>query len=248
MSRVLNRILVFSALLLLTACTTGKQLPNTSEPLYSVPVSEPSILQAEMSWWAYRFRITWPEENERPDFAIDLLLADTVVKPVLEKYSSELPWWRFHRRAARKPPGHQFSFLFYSNQETAKEIIKALDGSPQLAKMKQAGLINKIVSSNIDKQENTAIEDFSDSSWSPEIQRTWPTFIMGVSAFWLALIDDIKTTDTAVIADDAAITDQLEQYRQIDEKIAQLWEKEGQHSLLHHLGSIFGYKSMLIRW
>ena len=72
--------------------------------------------------------------------------------------------------------------------------------------------------------------------------------IMGVSAFWLALIDDVLSTGTNSTTDKSEIADQLEEYRMVDREIAELWEKEGQHSMLHHLGAIFGYKSMLIRW
>jgi len=245
MSSVLTKLILFTSLLLLAACTASKPLP---EPYYSVPVTDVSLQQDEMSWWAYRYRITWPDEEEKPDFAVDLLLAHTIVKPVLEKYSSRLSWWRFHRRAARTPPGHQFSFLFYSNRKTAIEVIRELNNSTQLAAVKQAGLIEKTVSSNTDKLTKTAIEAYSDPSWSPEIKRTWPTFIMGVSAFWLALIDDISSGGTNSIADEMSISDQLEQYRKVDMEIAELWEKDGQHSLLHHLGAMFGYRSMLIRW
>jgi len=246
MIRIQIRFLLSALLLLLASCTVGKPLPNTSEPLYSVPAGDDLALEG-MYWWAYRYRITWPEGSEKPDFSIDLLIADTIVKPVLKKYTSQLPWWRFHRRAARTPPGHQFSFLFYSSRETAVKIIKALNDSPQLAAVKQAGLIKKIVTSKTDDLKNGGIEDFSDPSWSPEIQRTWPTFIMGVSAFWLALIEDIHATQSSS-NNQLSVTDQLEEYRSVDEKIAELWEKEGQHSLLHHLNAVFGYKSMQIRW
>ena len=245
MSSVLARFLLIAALLLLAACTTSKPLP---EPYYSVPVTNASLQKDEMSWWVYRYRVNWPEEMEKPDFAIDLLLADSIVKPVLEKYSSRLPWWRFHRRATRKPPGHQFSFLFYSSRETAVEVIRELDNSPQLTAVKQAGLIKKTISSDTDKLTLTALEAYSDPSWSPEIQRTWPTFIMGVSALWLSLIDDIKSADSSSIGDDDLVTDQLKEYRQVDREIAELWQKDGQHSLLHHLGAVFGYRSMLISW
>ncbi|MEA1890667.1 MAG: hypothetical protein U9N50_12935 [Pseudomonadota bacterium] len=239
----MSGFLLFAALLL-AACSTSKPLP---EPYYSIPVTDASLQKDEMSWWAYRYRVNWPEEMEKPDFAIDLLLADSIVKPVLKKYSSRLLWWRFHRRAARKQPGHQFSFLFYSSRETAIDVIRELDHNPQLSTVKQAGLIKNTVSSDTGKLTKTAVEAYSDPSWSAEMQRTWPTFIMGVSAFWLVLIDDIKSTDFSSI-DQSSITDQLEDYRQVDRKIAELWEKEGQHSLLHHLGAIFGYKSMLVRW
>lgn len=203
-----------------------------------------------MSWWSYRFRIPWPDENDKPDFAIDLFIAHAIVKPVLQKNSEKLLIWRFHRRAARKPPGHQFSFLFYADRDTAMEVINNLDSNPLLARAREAGLISNTISTKTEIANKMATEDYSDPSWSPEIQRTWPFYIMGVSAFWLALIDEIKSEQmysNNAEEDADNINNMLEKYRQVDEKIAEIWKDEGQHALLHHLSAVFGYKPMKLK-
>lgn len=219
---------------------------------YSVPVDKKAVQNDQhMSWWAYRYRIAWPEEDERPDYAVDLLLAHALVRPVLLKNSEKLLWWRFHRRASRQPPGHQFSFLFYSDRETATDVIKMLDDSSLLGRLRENGMVQETVSSDTYKRQNSAIEAYSDRAWSPVIQRTWPSYIMGVSAYWLALIDElmIEQADSqdATVKDTVKLSNMLEDYRRIDEEITLLWKKEGQHVLLHHLSAVFGYKPMTLR-
>jgi hypothetical protein len=236
--------------MVLAGCSTHKPLPASCYPV-SVNYDDGKITD-EMSWWAYRFRITWPDDNDNPDFAVDLLLAHAVVRPVLQKNSEKILLWRFHRRAARQPPGHQFSFLFYADRDTASEVINNLDSNPILARAVKAGLIIKTISSKTELPKKMATESYSDPSWSPEIQRTWPHYIMGVSAFWLALIDEIKSEQTTTSASNAGegadeVNDMLETYRQVDDKIADIWKDEGQHALLHHLSAIFGYKPMRLQ-
>ena len=205
----------------------------------------------ELSWWAYRFRIRWPEEDAGPDFVVDLMLAREVLEPVLINKSEQLLWWRFHRRAAREEPGHQFSFLFYCDRNTATEIINEIDNSALLALIKESGLIKKTVSSSTAKALKPEIEAYSDSSWSPEVQRAWPSYIMGVSAFWLALIDEIMSeqekTGKKDLTSEINIDSMLMDYRKVDERITKIWQNEGQHVLFHHSSAIFGYKPMRFR-
>ena len=240
-------VLIF---LVSTACTTVK--PPPADPYYSLPIDgEVTRNQEGYSWWAYRFRINWPEELENPDFAVDLLLAHRVVKPVLVANGDNILWWRFHRRAAREAPGHQFSFLFYSDRKTAVELIQKLDDSPLLAVLKDNGVVLKTLSSDTGKNGKTAIESYSDPSWPAVIQRTWPSYIMGVSAFWLALIDELKpemsNQGQESVSDTTEIDKLLDEYRTIDDEIAVMWQTEGQHVLLHHMSALFGYKPMLFK-
>lgn len=249
MLRVQVNFIALSIVLLMTACTSNKPLPTA---YYSVPVNKDAQAQADtLSWWAYRYRVRWPESNDEPDFAVDLLLAHALVRPVLLEFSEQIIWWRFHRRASKEAPGHQFSFLFYSDRETAVEIIRKLESIPLLAALKDNDIVQKTLSSDTGKKAKTAIEAYSDPSWSPVIQRTWPSYIMGVSAFWLALIDELKPEQSnqgqKAISDATGIDRLLEEYRTIDDEIAVMWQEEGQHVLLHHMSALFGYKPMLFK-
>lgn len=248
MLQLLSKTLIIGLLLLVTACTANRPLPS---PYYSLPVSTAATQDESLAWWAYRFRINWPEQEEQPDFAVDLMLAHGVIKPVLEKYAGKLLWWRFHRRAARSAPGHQFSFLFYCDASTAQEIISEIEQSGLLLSAINSNIIEKTVFPASDAARKPALDAYSDPAWSSELQQAWPSYIMGVSAFWLALIDEIHQqhlateSDNAVEVDDAQL--QLEYYREIDEAIAEIWYEEGQHALLHHLSAVFGYKPMQLK-
>jgi hypothetical protein len=243
----LPRFYLAVTLLFLVGCSTRP----LADPYYKVPVKEDMVSNEEMSWWAYRFRIRWPEEDAAPDFVVDLMLAHEVIKPVLVNKSDKLLWWRFHRRAGREKPGHQFSFLFYSDRNTATEIINEINNNALLGLIKESGLIKKTVSSSTAKVLKPEIEAYSDSSWSPEVQRAWPSYIMGVSSFWLSLIDEIKTEQEKAgksdLTGDINVDSLLMGYRKVDERITEIWQKEGQHVLFHHSSAVFGYKPMRFR-
>jgi hypothetical protein len=74
---------------------------------------------------------------------------------------------------------------------------------------------------------------------------------MGVSAFWLALIDELKAEMSnqrqESISDTTEIDKLLDEYRTIDDEIAVMWQEQGQHVLLHHMSALFGYKPMLFK-
>ena len=125
-------MLVFITAILTSTGCTGLQRTGTSPP--SPGFAMPTVKGNE-SWWAYRFRIDWPEKAPA-DMAVDLLLAHAVVKPHLEVFAPRLSYWRFHRRAARDATGHQFSLLFYADPATAGEFYAALESSPVLARLR----------------------------------------------------------------------------------------------------------------
>jgi len=225
----------------LSACSQHR-LPTTTEIPTALP-SDSRIESEQLSWWKVRFRITWPENTER-DQTVTLLLADAVVSPVLKQYADQLLWWRFHRRAARDPAGHQFSFMFYSNPDVAAQVMKEIQQSEILEAAINAGLVMKVIYPDTSKPGHPGIEAYSDPSWSLSIQRHWPSYIMGVSAMWLGLIDEMKQFD---LVDETDIDLLYEQYRAINEYLMLVWYVEGQHAFLHHLSAVFGYQPMLIR-
>jgi hypothetical protein len=197
----------------------------------------------EKSWWICRFKISWPR-NAEADGAVDLLLAHAVVGPVLREHSKEISWWRFHRRAVRDKTGHQFSFLFYSTSSVSFRIMEALRESKILHRAVEAGIVEKVIFDDPTKPTRPQIEATSDDHWSPALQRNWPSYIMGVSALWLGLIDDFMADVPAHNDDVSAL---LERYRQVDSKVTSLWRNEGQHAFLHHLSAVFGYEPLLIK-
>ena len=193
-------------------------------------------------WWYARFKLVWPPDTE-PDFPVDLLLADAVVKPQLHAYWQNIKYWRFHRRAARDNAGHQFSFIFYTDKDTAENIYRSILSDQIATKLKQEKIVQDIILDDLDNNSLTDIKDTSDKNWSPAIQTAWPAYIMGVSNMWLQLIEQ----EIGVHNQTADIGALLENYRIANQKITTLWQTEAQHALLHHLNAIFGYEPVIIK-
>jgi hypothetical protein len=200
---------------------------------------------SDKGWWYARFRLKWPE-NTDPLWHIDLLLAHTIIAPVLTKHSHKIPLWRFHRRAARDREGHQFSVTFYSTPETAAHIFRTLQADPVLKQMRKSGVVTGVLCDDTARITTPNIEDTSDGNWKPPIRKSWPLFIMGVCQMWLALIDTVGETQS-VHRTSASLRSKLNYYKKIDEAIKILWRDQGCHALLHHLNAIFGYEPVIVR-
>lgn len=213
-------------------------IPNTSTPNISYQFKD----LEDASWWSCSFKMVWPE-HEDADFAIDLFLAHAVISPVISEFINDTLYWRFHRRAVNDDAGHRFTYLFYSKPDTASQIFERINASPLMKAAIDGGLIEKVTMDDPGHPDAYAIESTSDKTWSIEIQRNWPSYIMGVSAVWLGLINDSMT---AAPADTDDIQDLLERYREANKIVASKWINEGHHAFLHHLGAIFGYQPMPI--
>jgi hypothetical protein len=193
-------------------------------------------------WWNCRFKIHWPSGQD-PDLTIDLLIAHGVVFPVINEHIDKISYWRFHRRARRDTAGHQFSFMFYADPQTASEIFEKIQRNDILRKAKASHMVEMLLVDNVQKPSRPDIKDKSDRHWSPLMQKTWPYYIMGVSSLWLELIKEVMA-DVSLETDN--VWSLLEHYRKADARVTSIWYKEGQHALLHHLNAIFGYSPLLI--
>ena len=241
-------VLVWGACLLgLTSCACLDRGPALPMAATAPTASDASRCGARDGgyWWSCRFKVSWPPAQD-PDFAVDLLLAHAVVGPVLREYDHGMTLWRFHRRAARDKTGHQFSFLFRSDPGTAVEVFRKIVQTPVLREALSAGIVETVNVDDPGKPGRPRVEDTSDPAWPPSLQRSWPSFIMGVSSLWLGLIDEAAAELPADGAG-AGIHAVLERYRKADTRVTSIWHKEGQHAFLHHLNAIFGYEPMLLR-
>ena len=232
---------MFIFLVLLSAC--APKPPSPIRPGLNISTQETTETNMAMGWFKCRFKIHWPE-NTRINFTADLLIAHAIIKPLLTDHSRDIQLWRFHRRAARDRSGHQFSFMVYTDERTAQSVMSDLEKHPVLDSALNHGLIEKVIMDKPSRSRNPRIEDTSDRSWSPAMQRHWPAYIMGVSALWLGLIDE-ALADQPV--DGLDIPAMLERYGNAESAITHLWHNEGQHALLHHLNAIFGYEPMMIK-
>ena len=203
----------------------------------------PTDVASSVGWWYALFGLHWPEE-EPVEWHWDLLIANSIIKPVLEQYRDAIQLWRFHRRAARDHVGHQFSFIFYASAETADLIFSTLRANELVAEMQFAGIIEKVRYDDPNQNTRPRIEDTSDESWPPAIQRNWPYYIMGASQMWLNLISETIAEMPGAYSS-TSLEEKEQQYKNADETIDALWEKKGQHAFLHHLSGLFGYRAIV---
>ena len=220
-------------LLLLVGCATQPVVVTEPEP------EPPAPAAAEEYWWYVRFRQPWPE-GKTPAWHKDVLLADRIVAPVLAEQRDVISLWRIHRRAARDGAGHQFSFIFRATPAAAARINARIASDPLLARLLRANVVQAVSYDDPQSPQRPGIADTSDRDWTPELQRAWPYFIMGVSQLWLKLIREIEEAG-------ANWPDELEaRYAAIGEELDALWRQQGGHALLHHLSAVFGYRELTV--
>ena len=230
----------FCFLLVVTGCSSlGQVQTQEIKPL------RPEVLPSGNGWWYARFRINWPA-NTDPAWHMDLYLAQQVISPLLQKHRNDIHLWRFHRRALRDRAGRQFSFIFYASPATAQNIFQTIQSDSMIDSMKFAGVFDKIIYDDPAKLTRPHIEDTSDKSWPLTVQKAWPYYIMGVSQMWLNLIAQVA--DEKMKNGAPASIEEIESfYKQVDETLTGLWQKQGRHAFMHHLNALFGYKP-LIYW
>lgn len=225
----------------ISGCVTSRQ-PAV------VPVERPPAITEnlkESSWWQIRFAFKWPE-NTAPAWHLDLMVAHSVVAPVLEKQREAIALWRFHRRAVRDAAGHQFSFILFTTANTAGDLFKSIEMAPEIVGLQASGRLVRLSMGRAGDRQGRHIEDTSDSRWSEELQKSWPWFIMGVSRMWLTLTDE-QAKKLAFQAGAAPLGARIDFYEALNKKVSRVWEREGAHALLHHLNAIFGYEPLIIR-
>jgi hypothetical protein len=106
-----------AGLFAIVCLASGCAVQYTAMPGAGATGVSPAVVSDQIHyWWYARYRLEWPQGAE-PDWPVDLLLADRVIKPVLQSHRNEISYWRFHRRAIRDEAGHQFSFIFYTGKK-----------------------------------------------------------------------------------------------------------------------------------
>jgi hypothetical protein len=246
MRRVLLCVMLGFMLVFTNGCVSLTRDPgeNDTDPArqeVATTTESAVVAPADMGWWQVGFHRAI-ESNEEPYWHLDALIAYEVIKPVLDQQQFDL--WRFHRRAVSDASGHKFSFIFYSTRSTAEQVYQQVKGHPLVNALQNAEVVERLSFIDINGEARTNIEDTSDKSWSLELQKAWPAFIMGVSQTWLNLIDEYAGQTEAI--DNEDITSRLERFEQINNRINSVWEMEGGHAFLHHLNALFGYQELYI--
>jgi hypothetical protein len=229
--------------LLVTVALSGCAWIGKVKPIEPESIEQKAV-NAEKGWWYARIHMDWPQD-ENPAWYVDLVLAHRVISPVLDQYEKEIFLWRFHRRASRDKDGHEFSFIFYASRDTAQKIYRAIQSNRLLKELIAAHWVVDTICDDTTGVLRPDLGATSDRKWSPEIRKTWPFYIMGVSRMWLNLIDEVSKK-TLKDRNLSSLDDVLEGYRKVNEAIEEKWRQEGGHAFLHHLNAIFGYEPLVI--
>ncbi|MGB7933463.1 MAG: hypothetical protein WCH04_14770 [Gammaproteobacteria bacterium] len=233
-----GRLLLMTVLLLGAAGCAALRPPT--EASSDAALSVPGDLADGTGWWYARFFIERPA-GEPPRWYIGTLIGGEIIAPVFERHNQDILIWRVHRRAANDDYGHVFSFIFYSTAAGAQSIYADLEKSPVLQRLRQEGRVTKVGFDNTSRISRPRIEDTSDRHWSLSVQQTWPALAMGASRMWLDLVGEV--------ADKHADEQDLEQrYMEVQQEVNDIWAKQGQHAVLHHLSGIFAYQPLLITY
>lgn len=230
------RLLCF--LPLLSACATTPPASATA------PASIANLdLGTEQGWWSVAITIRWPADTA-PKFHVDPLLAAEVFRPLILRHESALPLWRFHRRAARDDAGHRFRFLFYASRATAAAVYEELAADAMLKRLRADGVLTAIQVDDVHTTWRPEPGAMGDPRWSPEINRAWPYFALGVSKTWLALIESVAGS----VPTDLPVAEIMSRYETAERRIRSQWQAEGGHAFLHHLNALFGYEPVAVRF
>ena len=232
-SRVCRRLLALCAAsiwLILTGCASVSVVDDSvvGRPAEAGPPND------SLSWNYVRFRLA-PEDDGTVNSYLDLMLADQVLAPVIDRYGADIPLWRFHRRWPKDQTGHQFSFIFYASPDVVGAVTAQIRRNPLLQTLGEQGYL---VEYRVDEGGTADVAATSDPGWPETIQREWPAFIMGASRMWLGLLQT-----------EASLHDSMELYarfRMTEKTLDDLWFNEGNHAFFHHLSALFGYKPLRV--
>lgn len=194
-----------------------------------------------MNWFSYQFRFKM-QDDANPLWWLDLFVVDTIVRDVLEQYRDECHLWRFHRRAMHDASGHKLSFLCRTANDISESIHEVASSHATTRFLKEKSLLLDYT-----KEEcGSDVEATSDSSWSHEVKKAWPFFIMGVSEMILELITQIKGQH-GNLASENDLSSIENYYQSINERFTAIWRNEASHAFLHHFNAMFGYAPVFVQ-
>lgn len=187
-------------------------------------------------WHKFSFRFEFP-----PIWWIDICLIDTAFREIIDTYQSDIPIWRFHRRAAQDESGHQISLLLYMDEGRFSAVNDALLNHWSVKILKRTGILKECLPQ---EELGAEIEATSDRNWPSPLRRAWPFYIMGSCVMFLSLVREL--TDTRFIPSETSEIDELRKhYEEINDRLRAVWQSQGSHAFFHHLNSVFGYELLV---
>lgn len=205
-------------------------------------------------WQKIDFKIKWNGTEDDKKLYVDLIVIDLLIRPVIKEIKLNSDLWTFHRSASepKKPEGgHRLKFNFYIEPQKAETILSNVKLNPHFNFIRDKYLDlseNEIkiippVEDNDPKYYEIEAISPSERGCPEEIRKVWPYYIKGACETLISLIEEVKNSKNILV--DITNPEQVEKdYKEIDQKIAELWFSHGWHPFFHHFYAIFGYKPL----
>ncbi len=185
------------------------------------------------------------KEFIQPSWHVGSLIADQVLAPLIKQHGNDIFMWRFHRRAGNDAKGHQFSFIFYTDQQQADKVIAQIQAHPLVVQMLEEGVLHKMAYPETDKIDKPLLSDTADKKWPDEIKKSWPLFIMGASQMWLMQLETIAQAHEDY-QEDMSLEEMLAFYEDVQLTMDEMWREQARHAYFHHMSGLYAYEKVLV--
>jgi len=197
-------------------------------------------------WYELNFKINYPD-IQNPKVWIDIFIIDKIVRDVLTAEKSKIVLWRIHRRWSVDQAGHQLTLSCFTKEQTANSIEKLIRGSGPFKILQANNLLAEDLKTVTGGENISDIaDDKSTLDWLEELKQSWPYYINGCSEMFLCLIEYLRDAAQADINENN-ISEIEKLYKEINNRLIFIWQKNGSHAFFHHINAIFGYEPLLAR-
>lgn len=163
---------------------------------------------------------------------LDLLLANEVVRPMLENSGDSIRLWWFHRRwgcTRERTKLHELKFTLDCSKQVAKMVKQGIEANPVLQALDG-------VRCHVPERKDRRLEAAAEGTDWPD-PAGWTWFIHSVSLLWLRLIGHHVANCMS-----ESLEAGEEMYRTVERRVLRDWERHAGHALIHHLNAVFGYQ------
>jgi hypothetical protein len=201
-------------------------------------------MSVKKKWYRYcfQFSVDWEKSKiERlcPEWWVDLLLFDTVLRHLLKRYKKDIAAWRIHRRADDDQARHIASFMF----KVTPAISKTLERAIIRHKVYKWVAVSENFIQFYRKQENLNAEE-----WPEGFVKAWVPFIQGASEMFLAMLAQAMEAFDQGVEEGHEVDEPEARYSYAHTAIKEVWYRYGGHALFHHLSGLFAYQRLFIRF
>ena len=203
------------------------------------------IFMKKLIWCRFIFKFEW-SEDEGPRWWVGTYMIDTLFREILKVYGKKICMWRFHRRAEQDDNGHQLTLMCYTTERVGRRIELHISKSKVIRTLSGGSFLR---SYRVNFSGET-ISSTSDGKWDEVMRNAWPFFIQGVCESVLVMLERLHIESSYSDIPRDLLTDEWIEsyYGVIHKRLVELWERQGSHAFFHHVGGVFGYAPVYVRF